>query len=88
MGNVLCPQRAAPLHKNVNGFMHMRPLADPGHATSGALITDVVEVLHNRVFFAINAKLPKMVMLSTKPFTTAKKLPSVGLDVVITTTKS
>ena len=69
--------------------MHMRPLADPGHATSGALITDVVEVLHNRVFFfAINAKLPKMVMLSTKAFTTAKKLPSVGLDVVITTTKS
>ena len=35
-------------------------------------------------FFAINAKLPIPAILSSKDFTTAKKLPAVGLNVMIT----
>ena len=35
-------------------------------------------------FFAFNTKLPEMVILASKDFTAAKKLPPVGLDVMIT----
>ena len=35
-------------------------------------------------FFAVNTKLPEMVILVSKNFTIAKKLPSVGLDLMIT----
>ena len=35
-------------------------------------------------FFALNTKLPIMAMFVSKNFTAAKKLPQVGLDLMIT----
>ena len=34
-------------------------------------------------FFAFNTKLPEMAMLASNDFTTAKKLPPVGLNLMI-----